>query len=173
MQERSVSILESKCLKYLTEVFELALHEVKSKLTEEKGFLSVEYELYPFDSERIVITASNRKIGEEEEGEIRIPIVDSKTYSLSIENLRIEGRNTLRGDAYCFKWNGPLVSVSNEGVYRSEITPVVQNRMLSVTLSLNNVINDAKIIVNAISEVLNECIPCKNSFGESFNSRRC
>ncbi|HII74198.1 hypothetical protein [Sulfurisphaera tokodaii] len=155
----SVHILESEYLKYLTEVFELALHEVKRRLTEEKGFLFVEYELYPFDSERIVITASNRKIGEEEEDELRIPIVDSKTYSLSIENLRIEERNTLRGDTYCFIWNGSLVSVSNEEVYRAKVTPVVQNRMLRVTLSLNNVINDAIIIMNAISEVLNECIP--------------
>ncbi|WP_221288661.1 hypothetical protein [Stygiolobus caldivivus] len=161
MQEGSVHILDSEYLKYLTEVFELALHEVKGRLKEEEGFLSVEYELYPFDSERIVITASNRKVGEEEEGETHIPIVGSKTYSLSIENLRMEGRNTLRGDAYCFTWDGPLVSVSNGGVYRSKVTSIVQNKVIRVTLSLNNVINDANRIVNAISEVLNECIPVR------------
>ncbi len=150
-------ILESEHLKYLTKVFELALREVESRLTEEKGFLSVEYELYPFDSERIVITASNRKIGEDvEEGEMRIPVVDPKTYSLSIENLRIEGESKLTGDAYCFMWNGPLVGVATE-VYRVKVTPVIENKTFNVTLSLSNVNKDANIIANEISEILDNC----------------
>ncbi|BBG23399.1 hypothetical protein IC006_0683 [Sulfuracidifex tepidarius] len=73
MEKISLPILKSNNLKYLTKVFELALHQVESRLKEDKGFLHVEYELYPFDSGRVVITASNRKIEESDEEETHTP----------------------------------------------------------------------------------------------------
>jgi|SRR5579875_261537 len=61
------SILRSKHLNYLTSVFEVALHRVEDELIRE-NMKSVEYELYPFDSDRIVITASNERVSEEKMG---------------------------------------------------------------------------------------------------------
>jgi hypothetical protein len=54
-----VNILESEKLDYLTHVLDEALHKVENELR--KKFTSVEYEIYPFDTNRIVITASGEK----------------------------------------------------------------------------------------------------------------
>ncbi|AKA74682.1 hypothetical protein SULI_13020 [Saccharolobus solfataricus] len=160
--EEGTSILDSKQLRYLTTVFEKALEQVKYKLEEDEKFLSVEYELYPFDSDRIVITASNKKIREDmqktEEGELRIPIVDTKTYSVSIENLRID-QNILKGDVGCFTWAGPLVSVrSPTDFYMADVKTVEKiNERFEVHLSFES-IDDTKKLVDAIFNVTKECI---------------
>jgi hypothetical protein len=54
-----VNILESEKLDYLTHVLDEALHRVENELR--KKFTSVEYEIYPFDTNRIAITASGEK----------------------------------------------------------------------------------------------------------------
>jgi hypothetical protein len=122
-----VNILESEKLDYLTHVLDEALHKVEDELR--KKFTSVEYEIYPFDTNRIVITASGEKIGDEKIGEteLLIPIVDDRTYSISIENLSID-QNHLIGEVGCFAWRGQLVTIkSPTEFYRSNVEKMKLN----------------------------------------------
>jgi len=126
-----VNILESEKLDYLTHVLDEALQKVEDELR--KKFTSVEYEIYPFDTNRIVITASGEKIGDEKIGEteLLIPIVDDRTYSISIENLSIV-QNHLIGEVGCFAWRGQLVTIkSPTEFYGSNVEKMKLNNSFS------------------------------------------
>jgi hypothetical protein len=151
-----VNILESEKLDYLTHVLDEALHKVEDELR--KKFTSVEYEIYPFDTNRIVITASGKKIGYEKIGEteLLIPIIDDMTYSISIENLRIV-QNNLIGEVGCFAWRGRLVTIKSlTEFYRSNVEKMKLNNAFSEYLYFKED-KDIDEIARDILNIFEEC----------------
>ena len=152
-----VNILESERLDYLTHVIDEALHKVEDELR--KKFTSVEYEIYPFDTNRIVITASGEKIGEKKivETELLIPIVDDRTYSISIENLRI-AQDRLIGEVGYFAWRGQLVTIkSPTEFYRSNVEKMKLNNVFSEHLYFEKD-KDIDEIARDILKIFEECV---------------
>lgn len=152
-----VNILESEKLDYLTHVIDEALHKVEDELR--KKFTSVEYEIYPFDTNRIVITASDEKIGDEKIGEteLLIPIVDDRTYSISIENLRI-AQDRLIGEVGYFAWRGQLATIkSPTEFYRSNVEKMKLNNVFSEHLYFEKD-KDIDEIARDILNIFKECV---------------
>jgi hypothetical protein len=152
-----INILESEKLDYLTHILEEALRRVENELR--KKFTSVEYEIYPFDTNRIVITASGEKIGDEKIGEteLLIPIVDDRTYSISIENMRIV-QNHLIGEVGCFAWRGQLVTIkSPTELYRSNVKKMKLNNAFSKFLYFEED-KDIDEIAGDILNIFRKCI---------------
>jgi hypothetical protein len=152
-----VNILESERLDYLTHVIDEALHKVEDELR--KKFTSVEYEIYPFDTNRIVITASGEKIGDEKIGEteLLIPIVDDRTYSISIENLRI-AQDRLIGEVGYFAWRGQLATIkSPTEFYRSNVEKMKLNNVFSKYLYFKED-KDIDEIARDILNIFKECV---------------
>ncbi len=152
-----VNILESEKLDYLTHVIDEALHKVEDELR--KKFTSVEYEIYPFDTNRIVITASGEKIGDEKIGEteLLIPIVDDRTYSISIENLRI-AQDRLIGEVGYFAWRGQLATIkSPTEFYRSNVEKMKLNNVFSEHLYFEKD-KDIDEIARDILNIFKECV---------------
>jgi hypothetical protein len=161
-----VNILESEKLDYLTHVLDEALHKVEDELR--KKFTSVEYEIYPFDTNRIVITASGEKIGNEKIGEteLLIPIVDDRAYSISIENLRI-AQNHLIGEVGCFTWRGQLVTIkSPTEFYRSNVEKMKLNNLFSKYLYFK----EDKDIDEIARDILNIFEKCVTKMRKKFNN---
>jgi hypothetical protein len=161
-----VNILESEKLDYLTHVLDEALHKVEDELR--KKFTSVEYEIYPFDTNRIVITASGEKIGEKKIGEteLLIPIVDDRAYSISIENLRI-AQNHLIGEVGCFAWRGQLVTIkSPTEFYRSNVEKMKLNNLFSKYLYFK----EDKDIDEIARDILNIFEKCVTKMRKKFNN---
>jgi hypothetical protein len=152
-----VNILESERLDYLTHVIDEALHKVEDELR--KKFTSVEYEIYPFDTNRIVITASGEKIGDEKIGEteLLIPIVDDRTYSISIENLRI-AQDRLIGEVGYFAWRGQLATIkSPTEFYSSNVEKMKLNNVFSEHLYFKED-KDIDEIARDILNIFKECV---------------
>ncbi len=152
-----VNILESERLDYLTHVIDEALHKVEDELR--KKFTSVEYEIYPFDTNRIVITASGEKIGDEKIGEteLLIPIVDDRTYSISIENLRL-AQDRLIGEVGYFAWRGQLVTIkSPTEFYISNVEKMKLNNVFSKYLYFKED-KDIDEIARDILNIFKECV---------------
>jgi hypothetical protein len=152
-----VNILESEKLDYLTHVLDEALHKVEDELR--KKFTSVKYEIYPFDTNRIVIASGGEKIGEKKIGEteLLIPIIDDRTYSISIENLRIV-QNHLIGEVGCFAWRGRLVTIkSPTEFYRSNVEKMKLNNLFSKYLYFKED-KDIDEIARDILNIFEKCV---------------
>ena len=145
----ATDLLSSKHIKYVASVLDGSLRQVGERLKER--FLSVEYELFPFDSDRAVMT-----FGTERVGGLELPIADSRYYSLSLGNLRVND-NELEGEVECHTWSGPLVvNPSLTEFYMADVMLVFADKF-SVRLMFDSV-EDVRRISNRMQRVAEECL---------------
>ena len=150
----TVSALNSEHLKYITAVFESSLRRAGERLKER--FISVEYELFPFDSDRVVLTFGAERVREERAGELEIPVVDARYYSLSLGDLKVND-NELEGEVECRTWSGPLVvNPSPSELYMAEVKLVFSSKF-SVRLSFNRA-DDLEQVSSVIYRAAEECV---------------
>ena len=145
----ATGLLSSKHLKYIVSILDGSLRQVGERLKER--FLSVEYELFPFDSDRMVMT-----FGAERSGELEIPVVDARYYLLSLGNLKVNDRE-LEGEVECHTWSGPLVVNSSPSeLYMADVKPVFSDKF-SVRLSFDRA-EDIGQISSIIFRAAEECV---------------
>ena len=150
----ATGLLESKHLKYIASILDGSLQKAGERLKER--FLSVEYELFPFDSDRVVMTFGAEKVREERAGELEVPIVDARYYSLSLGNLKVND-DKLEGEVECRTWSGPLVvNPSPTESYMADVKLVFSNEF-SVRLSFNRA-EDLGQISSVIYRAAEECV---------------
>ena len=150
----AVSALSSKHLKYITAVFESSLQKAGERLKER--FLSVEYELFPFDSDRVVLTFGAEKVREERVRELEVPIVDARYYSLSLGDLKVNN-DKLEGEVECRTWSGPLVVNSSPSeLYMADVKLVFSSKF-SVRLSFDRA-DDLEQVSSVIYRAAEECV---------------
>ena len=146
--------MESKHLKYIASILDGSLQKAGERLKEK--FLSVEYELFPFDSDRVVMTFGAERVREERVGELEVPIADSRYYSLSLGDLKVND-NELEGEVECHTWSGPLVvNSSPTESYMADVKTVFSNEF-SVRLSFNRA-EDVGQVSSVIYRAAEECV---------------
>ena len=150
----AVSALNSEHLKYITAVFESSLRQVGERLKER--FISVEYELFPFDSDRVVLTFGAEKVREERVRELEVPVVDARYYSLSLGDLKVNN-DKLEGEVECRTWSGPLViNPSPTELYMADVKLVFSSKF-SASLSFYRA-KDVEQISGVIYRAAEECV---------------
>ena len=150
----ATGLLGSKHLKYITSIFDTSLRQVGERLNER--FLSVEYELFPFDSARVVMTFGAERVREDRINELEVPIADSRYYSLSLGDLKVND-NELEGEVECHTWSGPLVvNPSPSELYMADVKLVFSDKF-SVRLSFDRA-EDIGQISSIIYRAAEECV---------------
>ena len=150
----ATGLLGSKHMKYITSILDGSLHQVGERLKEK--FLSVEYELFPFDSARVVMTFGAERVREDRINELELPIADSRYYSLSLSDLKVND-NELEGEVECHTWSGPLVvNSSPTESYMADVKTVFSNEF-SVRLSFNRA-EDVGQVSSVIYRAAEECV---------------
>ena len=152
----ATGLLGSKHLKYITSIFDTSLRQVGERLNER--FLSVEYELFPFDSARVVMTFGAERVREDRINVLEVPIADSRYYSLSLGDLKVND-DKLEGEVECHTWNGSLVvNPSPTESYMADVKLVFINKF-SVRLSFNwteDVVQISSVIYRAAEECVSK-----------------
>ena len=135
----------------------------------EEGYSSVEHELYPFDSNRVVITFGAEVLRKDRVGDIEIQITDNRYYSISIGDIKLidnvtpeGGKNTtLEGEIECRTWSGQLaVNTSPNKFYMADVKLILRDK-ISAMLSFESekdIEKDIKQISDIIAKYVNACV---------------
>ena len=152
----ATGLLSSKHLKYITSIFNTSLRQVGERLKER--FLSVEYELFPFDSDRVVMAFGAERMREDRINVLEVPVVDARYYSLSLGDLKVND-DKLEGEVECRTWSGPLVVNSSPSeLYMADVKLVFSSKF-SVRLSFNwaeDVVQISSVIYRAAEECVSK-----------------
>ena len=150
----ATDLLSSKHIKYVASILDGSLRQVGERLNER--FLSVEYELFPFDSDRVVLTFGAEKVREDRINGLEVPIADSRYYSLSLGDLKVND-DKLEGEVECRTWSGPLVvNPSPTESYMADVKLVFSDKF-SVRLSFDRA-EDIGQISSIIYRAAEECV---------------
>lgn len=143
-------------LEYTTRILEASLRRLEDRLKEE-GYSSVEYELYPFDSNRVVITFGAEVLRKDRVGDLEIQIIDSRNYSISIGDIKLIDKTTLEGDIECHTWSGQLaVNASPNKFYMADVKLIFRGKF-SVVLSFDSK-KDIEQVSDIIAKDVEECV---------------
>ena len=116
----------------------------------------MEYELFPFDSARVVMTFGAERVREDRINELELPIADSRYYSLSLGDLKVND-DKLEGEVECHTWSGPLVVNSSPSeLYMADVKPVLSSKF-TVRLSFKRA-EDLGQISNIVYKYMEECV---------------